>query len=387
MAGPALLQVWRVPSDSDAPPALALARAHSSGLAWDAKWRPGSGPDKAVLGVVAAALGDGEVVVCAVPASGAVLRSALAAVAGGAPIVHITPLARGRCGMPSTLEWCPRAPHDLLLAACWDGSAVLWRLDADPPPPAGPEDAAQRGMAPLLRVQSEQSPLRCAAWPPPEVCTTYGSAPAAHVFALAGHAADLRLWDGADPIIPRLDVALPREWALGLAWIHAPLGTVVAHDNARLTFVQLDADARGKTGPTMQYFSLPGDGEVWGVHALPGTAVVAYAMAAGDVGVFDVQATVKARGATAHVAVAGWRRETGTLVAPARRDLERTACVFGGPGRGLAPTPAGLPDDALALHRVRWGARCGKRRRDAWMACGGGAGLLRVQLLALDDVA
>ena len=88
MAGPALLQVWRVPSDSDAPPALALALAHSSGLAWDAKWRPGSGPDKAVLGVVAAALGDGEVVVCAVPASGAVLRSALAAVAGGAPIAR-----------------------------------------------------------------------------------------------------------------------------------------------------------------------------------------------------------------------------------------------------------------------------------------------------------
>jgi len=531
ISGPALIQVWRLPvggpgaakpatpparrgpppppvlSGPAALPRPALALAHGGGLAWDCKWRPtvqgvvsspaagaggtGGTAHPPLLGVLAAALGDGTLAVwgvpvpaaspaepppaAAVPPAGAFRKKRKApAAAAAAPspastatlnpptLLDLPPAAAGRAGaaLPSCIEWCAAHPHDLLAAACWDGSAVLWRVGeweeeeeggaggppASPPPrPWAGERTSSLcfGLSPLLRVQAEPSPLRSIAWPPPPIVTAFRGTPPLTAFATAGHAADLCVWEAASGGPgPRLAVALPREWAFGLAWVPHPLGLLVAQDGGRLTFAPLEAGAASAT----QAFPLEGHGEAWSVDALrpplasTGATVAAVGVGAGDVGVFEVKLSAKARVGTGHRVVAGFRRRGGvgvgaaaveaapagggrggrggrgrgrgrgrggggepsspapaalptadrTLVLPPAKALAKDACLYRGPAATgpaarAAATRSALPDEGLAVTRVRWAVGSGEAGGGAddwaWLASAGGGGVVRCQLV------
>ena len=482
-------------------PRPALALAHGGGLAWDCKWRPtgrgvvsgGVVPASPAaspacplpppfLGVLAAALGDGSVVVWAVPVPPAPTKTTTPSTAGkkrkgpagegGAPppsprqppILDLPPAAAGRCGLPSCLEWCPAPPLDLLAAACWDGSAVLWRIGewgasggggGAPPAEAPPRPWSRGGggggggcqptppfsygLSPLLRVQAGASPLRAIAWPPPPLRTAYPGSPPLTPFATAGHAADLCVWEaGGSPAAPRLSIALPREWALSLAWLPHPLGMLVAQDGGRLTFAPLDAGS----SPSPQAFAFDGHGEAWSVHATRAASsafVAAYGVGSGDVGVFEVRGTAKARASTVHRVVAGFRRRTAsgggaaagaapsggrggagggrgrgrgrgrgtaaappppptapglvlpstdrTLVLPPAAVLAKDACIYSGAPSSPAAAKAAAarsarPDEGVAVTRVRWAEGGGSSGSDwTWLASAGGGGVVRLQLV------
>ena len=414
--GPALVQVWRVPRGAT-PPTLALAIAVDGGVVRAARWRPcADGVSRRSAGILAAALGDATLAVWAVP--GDRLDGA---------IVRVTPLASGHTGgPPSALEWSPRAPHDMLATASFDGSATVWRVEVVVSGGGRPGGATTTALVPLLRTPAHRTPpLRALAFPPPSVSLGHTGVPHMRPLAVAGHGGDPVVWDAARPSTPLASLPAPKAWAFGLAWLAAPLGLLVGHDGGRLTFLSMEGVAGGGS-PAACGWSLPkgspaATAPVWDVASLPGSSVAAYATGAGDVGAFDVLRGVRDRGGGAHPPVTGFRVAAGggagapALRLPSRAALARDAALAsrdsaskaapapaagGGRGRGRGkgrgrgaaaaapppapPPPAGSPEAAfVAVHRIAW-ARIGGRT--AVLAAGGGAGVVRVVECDVEEV-
>lgn len=415
LSGPALVQLWSVPryraiveegssggkrgrgkrpklaTTTEALPApeLAFALAHSGCLARDLKWRPRgtSHSSDSTVGVLAAALGDGSLTLWSVPSEAAVRRSrkpegkssspasSAHAPAAAAVVVDLAPLAVGSgCGLLSAVAWCPStgskrgrlggvgvggAGGDELATAGFDGSAVLWRVEAASDDdggncansPAYPHPTPAR-LVPLLRTARDPGgPLRCLAFPPfPGVALSHATAaadtssfssPRLRAFATAGHSPDARLWDASDPgggcLLARVPLAASRAWALSMAWLAVPLGLLVAQDGGRLLFLPLDASSGGGSVGSAEAAGKKRGGKkkrsgsdksrqeglsqdwclcrvaggaearddaVWGVSACPGTATLAaYCTGGGFVGTFDVLPTPAAREAARRLAV------------------------------------------------------------------------------------
>jgi len=186
--GPGVVQLWGVPSSTESvqipgglPKLLALLW-HEGRLAWDVKWCPdpspfihvsssdagisssSSGNDPLPLqGLLAAALGNGDVVVWGVPTTQCLLDLAQQEqqqqVTGGAadralslwlPFTWQMPAAAVGGSLCSCCSWLPSAPHDKLLVGCWDGNVVIWQLSL------GPQGALRRGAGTSERLKPQQ---------------------------------------------------------------------------------------------------------------------------------------------------------------------------------------------------------------------------------------
>ena len=139
--GKNMLQVWELPtvqleaaSAAGQRPAAADGReprllfgiAHDGGIAWDCKWCQAPGARHAGrLGLLAAGLGDGQLVVYAVPEPAAVV-----AAAGEQACVALAPVYRAAVDgkLLWTVAWAPAA--DRLVTGCPDGSVFVWAVAA-----------------------------------------------------------------------------------------------------------------------------------------------------------------------------------------------------------------------------------------------------------------
>ena len=289
-------------------------------------------------------------------------KSSSSSSAAAAAVVDLAPLAVGSgCGLLSAVSWCPRkcrgGGEDELATAGFDGSAVLWRVeaanggDASPPPsPSASMRKTRARLVPLLRTPRDAGgPLRCLAFPPfPGIALSHAavgsngtsaSVPALRAFATAGHSPDARVWDASDPgggcLLARLPLASSRAWVFSMAWLSVPLGLLIAQDGGRLLFLPLDGSSgaagveasvapsgnkkRGLNKKRSKSSSGSGSGSeqqqqqqlrlcrvaggaesrddaVWGVSACPGTAsLAAYCTSGGFVGTVDVLPTAGAR--------------------------------------------------------------------------------------------
>ena len=117
-------------------------------------------------------------------------------------------------------------------AACWDGSAAVWRLDPDAP--GGAEPAT---LTLLVRFRADAAPLRAALWVPREAALEMGTAmdPGRHLVLTAGHAGSLKFWDVGE-FEPELEVPGTMSWIMCAAWLAQPLGVVAGQDHGALRF-------------------------------------------------------------------------------------------------------------------------------------------------------
>lgn len=158
------------------------------------------------------------------------LRQAEQSAAGGA-IAAGTPL-RG----PLQARPAEQPHHGLALAAaqaaCWDGSAAVWRLD-----PGAPASAAPAALELLVRFRADAAPLRAALWVPREAALDMGTAmdPGRHLVLTAGHAGSLKFWDVGE-FEPMLEVPGTMSWIMCAAWLAQPLGVVSGLDHGVLRF-------------------------------------------------------------------------------------------------------------------------------------------------------
>ncbi|EFN53310.1 hypothetical protein CHLNCDRAFT_136985 [Chlorella variabilis] len=238
-------------------PRLALALAHGGGLCWHCQWCPDPGladsptdgggdvlPRQAagcaaVLGLVAAALGDGSVKVWPVPHPQAVqqLRPAATPAPAADPlVVSLPPVAACSSAalggsLPCVVEWLPAPPHDLLAVGCWDGSLALFKLTPGQPRPQQngglqPQQQQQQhqhqqvdsgssgggrgssggggmhGLELLSHFSADALPLRAVRWVPAAACGGTIDMLHRHILLTAGHEGCLRVWDLRDPFQP-----------------------------------------------------------------------------------------------------------------------------------------------------------------------------------------
>ncbi|KAK9822503.1 hypothetical protein WJX81_006420 [Elliptochloris bilobata] len=393
VGGPALLQLWAVPRDGSGGgclPWMALGLVFATGgVVWDAKWCPsaacalpatdGSLPR---LGLLAVVLGSGAVQVPPVVA----LR----------PVAEATPGALGS-SLPSSVEWLPLEPHDRLLAPCWDGSAAVWQLDAEAPGGAG---TAQLYLLAHFRVDA--APLRAAVWVPRDAAEVMGCAGDAgrNLVVTGGHASLLKFWDIRDSE-PVLELAGTMSWIVCAAWLAEPLGVVAGQDHGVLRYFDIGLADKYVKSPS-NVIQGTNAGTIWSVHAreglVPGTALVAYCGADGDVAVCSLPPENRDR--QAHIPVAGVRQRVDVLAVLPDAALASEAGTFH-PKKQGKDAKARVSDELEALHRVRWSwqprrppAALVHRKRDlgskilaeepglalsehAWLAHGGTAGIVR----------
>jgi WD40 repeat protein len=163
-------------------------------LAWDVKWLPFSAVSKlpaaatlddddddkpqARLGLLAAALGTGELVVYAVPTCSAVTLASGARgeqqSGGASPVLALLPCYRASFGdcLMWTLAWSPQG--DRIVAGCADGTLVVWGLKPHPtmqaaavsPAPARGASGVAVDQLPLLSIRAHQQPIRAVCWAP-----------------------------------------------------------------------------------------------------------------------------------------------------------------------------------------------------------------------------
>jgi hypothetical protein len=180
--GPGLVQLWGVPSSAESQllpgglPQLLALLWHDGRVCWDLAWCPdpsafippssnstGSSSSSStggmpaaqqavpLQGLLAAVLGNGDVIVWAVPTIAYLLEVAEEAGVSAAsapqqqqqqqdlqqPVqplsLQLTPLMQLPCSavggsMASCCSWLPATPHDQLLVGCWDGNVAIWQL-------------------------------------------------------------------------------------------------------------------------------------------------------------------------------------------------------------------------------------------------------------------
>ena len=415
-SGPAALQLWRVPHPSSATasekggatsalPALSLLLTHGSACAWDVKWRPAAAASatSASLGLLAAALGDGDVVVAAVPRPAAGAKATAAA---------LRPAWRGRggpaCarsgGLPWTLDWHPSAPHARLLAGTTDGRVLLFDLTGCVDEAAGRPDAALP-QPPLLQLLPAAGPplaVRSVCWAPAAL-----SPACAALLLSAGDDGSLTVWDARSPAAPLWRGRGAQSLLLSAAWTATPRAFVASADTGRVLVTngvlghapEALGDATLRPGAQSVLRGSPTGAAVWGMHAIDD--VIAYCNADGELVAAELWVPQYGR-------VKGTRVALATQTADAPRSGSATAA--GGAAasaagtvtlrlRGARAEEVQAEGDAegelnatvldavtlprqQALHRCRW-AHGSDRTRG--LATAGAAGVLRILHVTLGE--
>jgi hypothetical protein len=272
---------------SSALPSLSLLLTHGGACAWDVKWRPAApaSATSASLGLLAAALGDGDVVVTAVPRPAAGAKAAATA---------LRPAWRGRggpaCaragGLPWTLDWHPSAPHAKLIAGTTDGRVLLFDLTgcADAASSTGPDAALPQ--PPLLQLLPAAGPplaVRSVCWAP----AALGPACAALLLS-AGDDGSFTVWDARSPEAPAWRGRGAQSLLLSAAWTAKPRAFVASADGGRVLITggvlgrapEALRDVTLRPGGQSVLRASPTGAAVWGLHAIDD--VLAYCNADGE---------------------------------------------------------------------------------------------------------
>lgn len=210
------IQIWEFPGEDSGDgegqrgcPVLSVNVEHRGGVTWSCDWCPApnvSTDDR--LGLLASALGDGSVCVWSVPHPRGWLH-----MAERENMLHGRPKpAAWFCSkhldssLPSTVQWLPGEPYDLLLVGCWDGYVCIAKMidkqeeigksNVDGWKNAGSSLPSPHNIEFLYYFPTDQLPLRAASWMPniPKLQAPFDSSNR-YMFSTVGHEGALTIWD------------------------------------------------------------------------------------------------------------------------------------------------------------------------------------------------
>ncbi|KAK9840129.1 hypothetical protein WJX74_003899 [Apatococcus lobatus] len=433
--GPGLLQIVALDCSSpdeqglEALPRLSSAIRHQGALAWDVKWCLHPNPPFAVhaprLGLLAAALGNGQLVVYDVPCppsehqqadvanKHAASTSRPASPTSDPCICDLQPLACSDAicsqpsgpSLPSCLDWLPTWPHDLLVVGCWDGTVIIYRLNrrgisadllhTSSCRSLSHADAAGAASLELLQhFAASQQAQRAVSWLPAEVASANSTFDQTHrhVFAACGHSGYLQLWDARDTCRPIIQFSIGNNWLLDFAWNTRQLGLILAQDQRFIEFFHLRPEhswASDKKTLTRLVALRPAQtfpSAIWSVHACNMCGLMAYGTSDGLTILGPLYFPYDNRARPPHHAISGLQHDGEALSLADDDSLRRNSSVYKGSrvgskgGKGIISKQALPPNPYLAVHAVRWNPNGGSKR--AWLAHGGAAGFLRLQHIA-----
>jgi general transcription factor 3C polypeptide 2 len=430
-SGPNSIQIWELDaiekskkSSTANKPRMAVAIGHNGGLTWHCKWCPSektatASSTSAVssdvlprLGLLSAALGDGTVQVWSVPQPHALPPRSSTHISTPAPVAFLS--SRHLSGsLPSRVDWLPDAPHDLLLIGCWDGTVAIAKLDSTATTSESTEDVVMMdaaspgsiinttratrpvGLRLLCHFPAETQPLRAAKWLPAGEGS--GSIDFANrfMFLTVGHEATIRIWDVRDQFSPLFSHQMTTATVLDASFSTNPLGIMMAVEDATLRGLLLDAQyvdehlTPGSKPPVMFIWRSKNTGAIQSVATHPKGKHIAYSGEDGVVGLGAVVMSWHSRNRTNHIPLSAMKAEggpTGVLRVFTRSELEQDDngglyCKQNVKDRAEALRLGGalVPDAAQIVHKVAWGPL--GEDGAAWLAVGGAAGILRVQIV------
>jgi hypothetical protein len=212
---------------------LCYSIRHCGAVTWDLAWCPSKQLPPESLGLLAAALGNGEVCIYCCPSKKIVDKeSGKPAVLDLKPVMKSHDLQK-RKSMPSCLAWYPDKPYDKLLVGCWNGGVALYQLASD-------------RMYLLSFFSADLYALRSVFWLGGDAPNHEGSC---SLYVTSGHNGTIRFWHRKKPqqVVCQKVTGLLTH-VMDMALCKSPLGFLSANSDGQLRFLQ----------PTSQGINTPG---------------------------------------------------------------------------------------------------------------------------------
>ena len=197
---------------------------HNGAVTWDVAWCPS--PKAPSLGLLAAALGNGEVCIYCCSQGERKPKGKGEPQLAARRVVQSTDLQR-RKAVPASIAWHPQEPHDKVLVGCWEGSVALFEIGLD-------------AMTLVSFFSADVFPLRRVCWVRDPSKTQKASRHATcELYATAGESANLRIWNMNAPQSMLCNVSLSStEHVMDLAMCEDPAGVVAMLSNGKFGFLK-----------------------------------------------------------------------------------------------------------------------------------------------------
>lgn len=381
--GSGVVQIWSIDAvceEGRSPARLAMGLVHDGAVCWYLQWCPD--PEKLIhdgditrhsIGLLAMALGNGDVHITAVPQP-----------SEGMCFVNVRPWVRItrtqlQGSIVSCLDWQPCVPHELLLLGCWDGTVSIWAL------PCQERQEAQH----LLLHTIDYGALRRVVWmkPPPGANTTTDPLFRSH-FCVVGHTGHLSIWSSHSMGLESLhDWTLSRMWLMDADVSNDPFSVYVALEDASLR--QLPLEMEGFTDSLDQsvfhVYSGQNKGAIHTVRCSPCSSLVAYGGEDGEIAVFAKENVGDTRYRKPHVGAGAmkYNEETKVLHVITASEFQKIGGVYiGGPKFAASKPKASTTEPNLSSAFEYQTIQClsfsPNGAEVTWLAAGGISGCIRI---------
>lgn len=289
LSGVNIIQIWSIRCSAaprTSPMEMELGLLHRGALCWDLQWCPDprsvfNGIQKSSLGLLAMALGNGEVQIISVP----VPESGR----GHPTSLELDPIAKIHShelsgSIVSCIDWLPISPHDLLLLGCWDGCISIWGLPC----------SFRTEMQHLIKHQIDYLAIRRVGW-------LRGSARREangvedtllrNCFCVVGHSGRFSLWNSTDLFQPLLDRSLSRTWLMDLAISANPMSIFIAVEDGGVRQLPLEVSCLGQGSDRSLFHHYSGDntGAILTICCSDKASLTAYGGEDGEILVFPTE--------------------------------------------------------------------------------------------------
>ncbi len=380
--GQGLIQIWTIEAElhQGRPAAqMALGIVHEGGICSCLQWCPDASllmkdipRTFSSLGLLAMALGNGDVQIVAVPEPNEERQ-----LVHVEPWIRVSPFALSG-SLVSCLDWHPAMPHDLLLMGSWNGSVTLWALPFQ-----------ERGEAQLLLHHSIDSlALRRVVWlRPPPVQDAESDALIRHCFCSVGHSGHFTIWNRTNMFQPLLDWTLTRWWLMDADVSGNPLSVFIALEDASIR--QLPLEMSGFTNqldqPVFHVYSGLNKGTIHAICCSPCSSLVSYGGEDGEIAVFAKENVGDTRYRKPHICAGAMKfdTETETLRVITASDFRKIGGVYIGGAKFASKKPkaedshadSGSAFEHQTVHCLRFSPN---GQQTTWLAAGCANGCIRI---------
>lgn len=417
------IQIWEIPNlhnfkdgDKIVPPCLVMGIGHNGGTTWDISWCPDAlssrSPSNAQLndellprlGLLAAVLGDGSVQIWSVPQPRSLKNAYLHQPShadnqkSSRPyLVKPFPVASITSGIldgsvPSTVDWLPSPPHDLLLIGCWDGAVAIVQLLPDTQNATRElyESRDSYGVRLISYFLSDGLSLRAAKWLPPFPDANTVDAAGRHIFLTAGHEGCIKIWDSRNQFVPLLSVPCGAYYFYDAIWTSNTISAVASQEDGTLRSVMMDGPQLKRHKSVKVASSVMSRGSnrspIWSLSCHPSGRAFAYVGEDGVVGCADAGVHITSRRRERHVPLGAFRWVNNVLLIVEKEEIADNGGLYDGPGDNVSVMNPLQPLPQM-LHRVAWSplSSMDDLHGPGWLAYGGLAGIVRCQWTSLAD--
>lgn len=389
--GTGLIQIWSVSQADDSGKEgqmeMKMAILHEGAVTWDLQWCPGLGQytaenksrndDYNLLGIMVAALGNGEVHFMCVPMPDEVELEYGKSTETPLAVAIKPSVILGKEDMQgsivSSVDWLPSSPYDLVLLGCWNGFISIWQL------PLGNRNKPQI----LIYHRCEVLAIRRVIWLKPQEGEEEEDI-FRYTFCTGGHSGVLNVWDMRSIYEPQFSRMLARAWVLDIMATSVPRSLYAALEDSTFRRISLEASTSVNDLKTAHIHG-NSSGAIWAMSCSEDLKLGVYGGEDGEIGVFELTNDEDSRRKKPHLCLGALKSEYGGIRAlSAKEILESIEPSYNGfyqrKMRGDTTQGRFVGDKEVQLIQCLEMSPNGKQA--TWVAAGTASGLIRLTRIA-----